>query len=270
VPVVPPDPSLTGHWRRTLLVRPDGSTDTGTSVSWLQAGAYYVDLRLPAGPARSAPAAPPPAELLARAAVEGFAGRVRADGGWTCWERTVDLQPPAPCPDEGRLEPQGAGLVETGRHERYVEHWARWSGPDEDFCAVELRDEATGAPAVLLRVGDDVGWARGRPAPLPAGGTLADLVAGGDPAAVRAAFDAEVALGTVTPDGGVVRTASSLPFRAGEPLDLAADGAGLRGADTAPDGSPVVRRWRVVATEGTPALLPVRRPHPAPREVRSA
>jgi allophanate hydrolase len=270
VHVVPPDPLLTGSWRRTLLVRPDGSTDATSSVTWLQAGAYYVDLRLPAALPRPAPAAVtdlPAADLLAFAAVEGFAGRLRADGRWTCWDRAVDLQPPAATPDEGLLEPQGTDLVETGRHERYVEHWARWSGPDEDFCAVELRDADTGAPAVLLRVGDDVGWARGRPAPLPPGGTLTDLVASGDPAAVAAAFDAEVALGTVTPDGGVVLTASSLPSHAGAPLDLTVDDDGLRGPGTLPDGTAVLRRWRVVATEGSAALLPVR---PARREVRSA
>jgi hypothetical protein len=173
----------------------------------------------------------------------------------------VDLQPPAAAPDEGLLEPQGAGLLETGRHQHYIERWERRTGPDEDFCAVELRDTATGATAVLLRVGDDVAWARGRATPLPPGGTLADLVATGGPAAVAAAFDAEVALGMVAPDGVVVRTASSLPFHVGLPLELVADGAGLRSVDVAPDGREVPRRWRVVATEGNPALLPVRR-HP--------
>jgi glutamine synthetase len=98
VPVVPPDPLLTGSWRRTLLVRPDGSTDATSSVTWLQAGAYYVDLRLPAGLPRPAPGPVtglPAADLPALATVEGFAGRLRADGPWTCWDRAVDLHPPA-------------------------------------------------------------------------------------------------------------------------------------------------------------------------------
>jgi hypothetical protein len=265
VPVVPPDPFLTGRWSRTLLVRPDGTSDATTSVTWLQAGACYVDLRVPAG-LRPRTSATPSAlggldagELAALAAVEGFAGRLRADGPWTCWDRAVDLQPAAATPDEGLLEPQGAGLLETGRHAHYLEHWERRSGPDEEFCAVELREAATGAPALLLRVGDDVAWARGRAVPLPPGGTLADLVATAEPATLAAAFDAEVALGVVAPDGGVVLTASSLPARVGAPLELTADGAGLRGIDIGPDGREVRRRWRVVGTEGNAALLPVRR-----------
>ncbi|MGY1604747.1 hypothetical protein [Geodermatophilus sp. SYSU D00815] len=231
MPVVPPDPALRGRWQRTLLIRPDGTCDTTSTVTWLQAGSYYVDLRLPLDPART----------------EGFAGRVRADGPWTCWDRVVDLRPSGG-PDEGRLEADGPdALVETGRHEAYVEHWARRAGPAVTCCAVELRDAATGAPAVLVRVGDDVAWARG--------GTAA-----------------EVALGTVA-RGGVVLTASSLPSRAGAPLELVADGAGLREIATGPDGTPLLRRWHVVATEGAAAALPVRRPRPVvrtAREVRTA
>ncbi|MGY1616953.1 hypothetical protein ACI797_09435 [Geodermatophilus sp. SYSU D00691] len=226
MPVVPPDPALRGRWQRTLLIRPDGTCDTSAAVTWLQAGSYYVDLRLPVDPT----------------ATEGFAGRLRADGRWTCWERVVDLRP-GPTPDEGLLEPDGPdALVETGRHEAYVERWARRTGPDLPCCAVELRDTATGAPAVLVRVGDDVAWAT----------------------------DAEVALGTVGADGAVVRTASSRPARAVASLDLVADGAGLREITTDPAGTPLLRRWSVVATEGSAAALPVRRPRPVVPEVRTA
>jgi hypothetical protein len=233
VPVVPPDPRLTGRWRRTLLVRSDGSTDRTTSVTWLQADTFYVDLRLP----------------VDGAAREGFAGRVRADGPWTCWDRLVDLHPPAATPDEGRLDPDAAGLVETGRHDPYVEHWLRETGPRLPCCAVELIEATTGDPAVLVRVGDDVGWARGRTGP-----------------------DAEVSLGVVGADGAVTLTSSSRPGRAGTPLDLVADGAGLRESGTGPDGTPVLRRWHVVATEGAAALLPVRSSTPPdrPREAASA
>jgi hypothetical protein len=225
VPVVPPDPRLVGRWRRTLLVRPDGSSDRSSSVTWLQAGTRYVDLRLPAG---SGP-------------VEGFAGAVRADGPWTRWDRLVDLHPPAAAPDEGRLEPDEDGLVETGRHEPYVEHWLRETGPRLPWCAVELVETTTGAPAVLVRVGDGVGWAAG-----------------------RTGLDAEVALGVVAPDGAVVLTASSRPGRVGAALDLVADGTGLR--EAGPGAVP--RRWRLVATEGA-APLPVRRSAPT-REAASA
>jgi len=273
VPVIPPDDRLVGRWRRTLLVRPDGSEDRGTAVVWLQAGTRYVDLRLPAGlpTTTAAVAGLPAAELAALAGVEGFAGRLRADGPWTCWDRTVDLQPVAAAPDEGLLEPHGPDLVETGRHVRYLERWQRTSRPGANpVCAVELEDLDTGAVALLVRVGDDVGWARGRAEELPAGGTLADIVSSGTRAQVLAAFDTEVALGVVTPDGRVLLTASSLPGRAGADLGLTAHGEQVQGLDVAPDGTPVRRRWRFTALEGDHADLPVRELVPTSSSTRPA
>jgi hypothetical protein len=263
VPVFPPDDRLVGRWRRTVLVAPDGTEDRTTSVVWLQAGTRYVDLRIPAGaPTTAAPVAGLSAgELSALATVEGFAGRLRADGDWTCWDRSVDLQPAAPAPDEGALEPDGDELVETGRHVAYVERWRRAPGDAGPVCAADLEDVDTGAVAVLVRVGTDVGWARGRVGDLPAGGTLADVVATASRDRLLAAFDTEVALGVVAPDGRVLVTASSLPARTGTEFRLTADGDRLQSLDPAPDGTPVRRRWRIRAVEGDPAALPVRE-HP--------
>ncbi len=135
--LVPPDPRLPGLWRRSLLVRPDGSRDTTTEVRWLQAGSLYVDDR-------------------------GFAGRLEPDGPWTCWRRDVDLLPPGPA-DEGRLVLDGDGdvLVETGRHEDYTEHWHREPFAASPVAGVLLRDPA-GAHAVLVRVGPHLGLGRRR------------------------------------------------------------------------------------------------------------
>ena len=274
MPVLPPDDRLVDRWRRTLLIRPDGTEDRGTSVVWIQAGTRYVDLRLPVDLPPTAPVAElSPGELSAYARVEGFAGVLRSDGPWACWDRAVDLQPAQPLPDEGLLEPHGADLVETGRHVRYLERWRRVGQQAGPVCAAELEDVDTGAVGVLVRVGADVGWARGRAEPLPAGGTLADVVTSGTRAQLLAAFDTEVALGVRTPDGRVLITASSLPARAGTELGLAADVDGVHGLDVAPDGTPVRRRWRIRAVEGDPADLPLQSLvdplHPFPEE-RSA
>ncbi|MGY2082285.1 hypothetical protein [Blastococcus sp. SYSU DS0539] len=268
MPLVPPDDRLVGRWRRSLLIRPDGSEDRTTSVVWLQAGRRYVDLRLPAGIPDAGPVGDLAAgELAALAAVEGFAGELCADGRWTRWERTVDLQPAQRFPDEGLLEPHGADLVETGRHARYLERWQPTRRePAQPVCAAELEDVDTGAPALLVRVGDDVGWARGRREQLPPGGTLADVVASGSRARTLAAFDTEVALGAVAADGRVVLAASSLPGRAGATLALSAGGDGLQALDHAPDGAPVRRRWRIRAVEGDPAALPVQQPSRVPMQ----
>jgi hypothetical protein len=164
---------------------------------------------------------------------------VRADGTHTCWDRLVDLHPDSP-PDEGLLELEGSTLVETGRHVRYLERWRRAddSGgfhPPAPSCAIELREPATGVPALLVRVGDSVGWARARCLRLPA----------------------EIALGVPDAEGGVLLSASNLPGRAGARLDLVVDGGSLVTTDTAPDGTPVQHRWDVVAIEGPAAAVPV-------------
>jgi hypothetical protein len=229
--VCPPDPRLIGRWRRTLLVGPDGHCDVTSTVLWLQARSLFVDLRLPR-------AARP-------ASAEGFAGRLRADGRYTCWDRLIDLHPDG-APDEGLLELTGTALLETGRHVRYVEHWERDDGAGPPgapapSCAVELREVATGAPAILVQVGDDVGWARTLPG-----------------------FDTEVALG-IRMDDGVTLCASNLPGRAGNHLELGTDGGSLLTVDRAPDGGATRHRWQVVALEGRFEDLPV---HRAPLPVR--
>jgi hypothetical protein len=263
VHLVPPDPRLTGRWRRSLLVTADGDTDSTTDVTWLQARELYVDLRLPA----TAPVLPDvrclrdldltSASALARA--EGFAGRLVADGPWARWERLVDLQPAAASPDEGRLvagddplaeDAEVVEMVETGRHSSYVEHWHRVSVATAPVTALLLRETSTGAPAVLVRVGDDFAWARGRARPLPPGGRLADLVM--EAATAREAqdlLDSEVAVGRLGPRGAV-RTRSNLPWRSGAPFRAARAGEHLITTDVAPDGTPARNTWQVLAREG--------------------
>jgi allophanate hydrolase len=265
VDLVPPDTRLTGHWQRSLLATADGRRDTTTRVSWLQAGRLYVDLRLPV-PAPETPGVSCLRDLdrtqaRALAQAEGFAGRLVADGTWARWERLVDLQPAAPSPDEGRLVDEGDRVVETGRDGSYVEHWHRVPRPAVPLAAVLLRETSSGAPAVLVRVGDDVGWARGRPHDLPPGTSLPGRVE--EAATTQDAqdlLDTEVAVGRLGPRGAVL-TRSNLPWRAGAsleigPLVMCADGERLGTEDVAPDGRPVRRTWQVITREGDPADLP--------------
>lgn len=245
-PIVPPDSRLTGRWRRSLLETAEGSRDTTTDVTWLQAGELYVDLRLAVhepNPPLDAHAPTCLRELdrdqaTALAQPEGFAGRLLADGPFAHWQRLVDLQPEGPHPDQGRLVDEGERLVETGRDGSYVEHWHRATGPATPLAALLLREFATGALAVLVRVGDDVGWARGRT-------QGADLL------------DAEVALGRVEAHGATL-TRSNLPWRVGSPLAMAAVGEQVSTDDVAPDGSAVRHIWQVLSREGELADVPFR------------
>jgi hypothetical protein len=117
-----------GLWRRTLLVESDGSQDFGTDVAWLQGITAYVDTR-------------------------GFAGRLHQHDDVFEWQRLIDIEPPGPFPDAGRMRWEAGVLIETGVHEDYTEHWARDDGPAAPCWAVFARD------AVLLRAGDRFGWA---------------------------------------------------------------------------------------------------------------
>lgn len=122
----------TGLWRRTLLVEADGSCDTGTDVSWLQGISVYVDSR-------------------------GFAGRLDQHGDVFEWSRFVDVEPPGPFPDAGRMRWEDRTLVEVGVHSDYTEHWVREAGPASPCWGLILGSGE--ADALLLRVGDLFGWA---------------------------------------------------------------------------------------------------------------
>jgi hypothetical protein len=117
-----------GLWRRTLLIGSDGSHDTGTGVAWLQGITAYVDTR-------------------------GFAGRLGQHGDVFEWQRLIDIEPPGPYPDAGRMHWDADTLVEVGVHENYVEHWVRDDGPVAACWAVFTSD------SILVGVGPRFGWA---------------------------------------------------------------------------------------------------------------
>ena len=116
-----------GLWRRTLLIDSGGSRDTSTGVAWLQGITAYVDTR-------------------------GFAGRLSQHDDVFHWQRMIDVAPPGPFPDEGRMRWEESTLVEEGVHESYVEHWVRDDGPTSPSWALFTAD------AILLCTGGLFGW----------------------------------------------------------------------------------------------------------------
>jgi hypothetical protein len=117
-----------GLWRRTLLIDSDGLHDTGTGVAWLQGITAYVDTR-------------------------GFAGRLSQHGDVFEWQRLIDIEPPGPCPDAGRMRWEAGALIEVGVHQDYVEHWVRQDGPAAPCWALFAEH------AMLLCVGAQFAWA---------------------------------------------------------------------------------------------------------------
>lgn len=241
---------LAGVWRRSLYVRGDGTTDRATSVSWVQGTRSYVDLRQP--PRRPDMAGVTclreltPAQLAWMATQEGFAGSLRADAADAEWERCVDMQPASP-PDIGRLAWVGDLLVEEGVGDPYIEHWERTDPPGPAW-GVRLVDAQTAAPGILVRVGNDFGYARGRQVRIGGPPGTPARVAAADPTGAQDLLDLELAIGTVTGDVWTIER-SSLPFREGADLGVTVDGATVLTHDLAPDGAPRRTDWRVVATD---------------------
>jgi hypothetical protein len=256
---------LAGTWRRTLLVDADGVEDVSTEVTWLQGARSYLDLRSPAG----RPSFDGVRGLLDLdldqvrwlAGQEAFAGVLIDRGDHVEWTRHIDLHPPGPYPDAGTLRERDGLLVERGWHTDYVEHWRGSPGATDPSWAMVLGEIGAGARARLLRVGGSFGWARGRRRGPVRRQALREFVdAAGSLTEAQDAVDVEVSLGVV--EGGAWRvTASTLPFREGVELCLPspagpAPGGRPAGGDmvttteAAPDGSPVVRSWRVGHVEG--------------------
>jgi hypothetical protein len=252
--------SLAGEWHRSLLALPDGARDTTSIVTWLQAHPHFADLRQPPempdfSHARGLD------DLTAEdcgwlATQQGFAGFFRRlDDGFE-WVRLVDFCPPGPLKDIGRLYWDGDILVEEGRDAPYLEHWhrnaARAVTPAGSFL---LEAPETAAPAILLRVGAGFMYARGRPAPLPQGDSLAGLVAAtADLPAARRLLDCEISHGMIA--GAAWRiTRSTLPFRVGGDLAPRLDGGVVQVAERAPSGVAGTRRWRVIEAAGDTSAL---------------
>ncbi|MRH91817.1 hypothetical protein GFY24_31010 [Nocardia sp. SYP-A9097] len=224
-----------GLWERTLLVDVDGSQDITTDVRWLQGITRFVDLRRPM-PRPDFSGVRCAADLTDQQRAwmrmqDGFAGQLTQYSDVFHWRRGIELQPPGPHPDEGRMSYTGDLLVEIGVHADYFEHWARET-PGQSCWAMELKDPA-GAQALLVRVDDLFGWAR-----RDTEGAV------------------ELSLGSVR-GGDWIITDSALPYR--EQQGLVPRWVGdtrihLHTNDIDAHGTPLIREWLVGYTEGNVTL----------------
>jgi hypothetical protein len=246
---------LQGLWRRSLLVRPDGTRDAATRVRWLQGTEAYIDLRQPASlpqfPAKRRLADISRDECAVLALQEGFAGHLTFDGAHFEWARDIDFQPKGLHSDAGSLSWDGETLIERGRDVDYIEHWHRdEAGVAPPTAAVSLRDVECGIKGSLLRVGTVFMFARDRSGFLAAHGTLLQCVAEAySLEAAQALIDCEISCGVVSAAGYLI-TASTLPHRVGDSLDPRYSGVRLRTMDRAPAGKIVARQWEISKLDG--------------------
>jgi hypothetical protein len=247
---------LTGLWRRSLIVQPDGSRDETTWVHWLQGPTDYADLRQPPGrPDFSGVKCLrelTQAHLGWMAAQDGFAGRLSVSAGVFEWRRDIDFQPPGPTPDRGWLSRNGDVLIEDGYHAPYVEHWHRASETHAPAYALRLREDGGGRDGRLIRVGAFFMYARARSAHLSDRPNLqACIQMAGSLAEAQDMADCEISFGVVTGRDWLIEK-SSLAFKEGRNLDIrpAAVSGHIEIMDFTPDGREITRQWHITAREG--------------------
>ncbi len=247
---------LSGLWRRSLIVRADGTRDIDTWVRWMQGPSFYVDLRQPQGRPDFSGARClrdlTMAQLDWMAGQDGFAGQLLVGDGIFEWRRDIDFQPPGPTPDRGSLDRDGDVMIEEGHHSTYIEHWHPDLGPTPPLYALRLHDRSAGCAGQIVRVGDLFAYARGRAAGLPALPDLGAAIAGaGSVALAQDIADCEISFGAVSASGWTVER-STLPFREGQRLfpGILPNHNSLETLDQDAAGRDFTREWKVTAVEG--------------------
>jgi len=215
---------LAGLWRREVITTPSGERDETTRVLWLQSRSWYADIRIkadrPHRPEARGFGDYTEAELVALAETQGFAGELAAANGVCLWRRDLDFQPPAATPDEATYALDGDVMIEDGLHSDYQEIWRREADSTVPLAAYRLDGERAG---LLVLGGSHFLEILDRPAPLPAGASLAAIVvqalAAGDRAAAEAALSMPISYGRFEAGAGGIAL-SSFPWLEGRPWRL--------------------------------------------------
>lgn len=220
-----------GCFRRRSITFSTGATDAETQVMWLQSRGLTADLRLPAGYPQLTGAAPlaerAPEVLVALAEGEGGLASTSWDGRAMSWSDWTSFQTHDRWPEPGLLARVGDCLTEHAPSGAYVEDWrlqpsAR--GPLIGLRLIEERDaqarRVRHRGGGLIVCGDHAALVRGRPAPLPVTGTVAEIVRadGGDRSLMREVFAFEASYATRSGDGTFIVVASTDPLRVGHAL----------------------------------------------------
>lgn len=213
-------PELTGLWRREVITTPAGDRDETTQVLWLQSRSWYADIRLPADrpsrPDARSFADYADAELIGLAAMQGFAGELTAQDGICLWRRDLDFQPPSPDPDEAAYVIDGEVMIEDGIHSEYQEIWRREAGSTTPLSAWRLAGDRAG---LLIVGGSHFLEILDRPAPLPAGDSLAAIVTealtAGDRVAAESALSMRICYGRIEAGAGRILL-STFPWLEGQ------------------------------------------------------
>ncbi|WP_095590614.1 hypothetical protein [Actibacterium ureilyticum] len=208
---------IQGHWVRDWIKAP-GFQDHDTRVHWIQVGADYADIRIPADrpDLRDAGALAdlPASALTVLARAQGFAGRITLQGAHCTWQREINWHGTPDAPDVGAISFDAQGrMIEAGVHEDYTERWVRHTAPDPRY----LRFAGHGYTGRVASIGETavIGIGRiGKPATAP---LIAALARGDIPDGIDTLFDGLHALGHWSGDSLIADLATQ-PFAEGTPV----------------------------------------------------
>ena len=155
-----------GLWRRTVIRRSDGRSDTTTQVWWFQSSSFHIDLRIPADRPKVADADAlarlSPEQLKRFAAQTGFAGLTVVDGEHCAWHPEIAFPHVSSEVDAGTMRFDSPNqLHETGLDHSYEEDWVRV--PTGPVRGLRLQDTNSDAIAYLLISDRWMAWACERP-----------------------------------------------------------------------------------------------------------
>ena len=139
-------PEYEGLWRRTVIHRSNGVSDTTTQVWWFQSSSLHFDLRIP----------------VDHVGVTGFAGVTVVDGEQCAWHPAIAFPAISSELDAGWMRFDDADhLHETGLDNSYEEDWYREpTGPMHGLRLEEVNGDAI---AILLISDQWMAWACGSP-----------------------------------------------------------------------------------------------------------
>lgn len=227
-----------GHWRRDWLRAP-GVEDRATCVNWMQCGALYADIRIPACRPETRGATSladlSSAALLKVMRAEGFAGEIALSGDVCTWKREIDWHGPAKAPDTGKLEfTSEDSLLETGVAADYTEQWQR----TDTVADGALRLSCGEWLGFLVTVGERFVFGTGPSGARDAGTSAAVMTAleagRRDEAALAAHFESAYVFGRWHRGSGVAIQATN-PLLEGEKV-LTCNGKGVAFEHIAYDG----------------------------------
>ncbi|PHX40651.1 hypothetical protein AO263_19790 [Pseudomonas sp. NZIPFR-PS5] len=168
-----------GVWKRRLIQRRSGHTDSETAVYWLQTPRLFADLRIPNNPLPALALEDlSDAEHLTLSEQQGFAGVTQVDADICQWHRKMDYQPVNGDEDIGGMHFETSDcLIETALDDSYYEIWDRLPrsiGACRGQWLQGIDDPAR--QGCLLLAGDYFLFAASRPEPLPSGTDLRELL----------------------------------------------------------------------------------------------